>query len=806
MIISFYDLSKRARNRNMKNNYNKINPRIYTENNTFCYNNALYAIKHWEDLAENTNEAYNKAIDIFIEVCDNENNSNINTCMNCLIENVDKVRDASQLLNSLKYRNSRLKRKINTTIKSKYGHVNNAIINSINDIKKPTGVVSSSNSNSNTSTVEECLKNIMYEASKNKECDRILENYSKICKRFNINKIISEMNYSDDIYSAILNISSCIDSYSIPFKNKYSHMLEASYYVLNKYNMNYPSSKIIEAVTDYFIFSSVLTENELNSIIEVKNNSVLYSDDDFNSIAYLYDETEDDIFDTNNDGVFNIDDIIENYCFPIKENKIKEILNGNPDERKDEEIQEQINKFRKEVSKDPDNKNNISRLKSLINMIFTKSPYQIVNELTNIFVIIRAMAIILSAAYIHPIVGLIALITNYILKMTLSRKQLEKIVKKYQNEIDNVRSKLEKAKDDNSKEKFQKYLNELEKDYEKIKTYENNLYSDEENYERDTNTSYNNNDDDDDWGDFDIEEVASIVYIADVMQSISEGLIDDNIEGIVYKNLYKLDNDSIDALTDFSVTVPIILEKNKLCEALSDYRNELRKTQSVANYIKIDCINENINKLKKDTNVYAISNNLSGIRCYLDCINEIINMSIPEEYITEMNFINTLKLAVDRLKKTAMNLKDKEKQISNSIDVSVNNISKGMEDAMANDNREAIIKGKLLPSASKCIKIACTLGIAWAINPVISIIAAIGAFATNQALKAKERQLIIDDIDIELKMVERYLRQAEDEGDLKKVRNLEMVKRNLLRQQQRIKYKMKVVYKQNVPNVNNNND
>ena len=171
-----------------------------------------------------------------------------------------------------------------------------------------------------------------------------------------------------------------------------------------------------------------------------------------------------------------------------------------------------------------------------------------------------------------------------------------------------------------------------------------------------------------------------------------------------------------------------------------------------------------------------------------------------------MTFTNTLKLALTRLKNTAMKLSDKEKQISNSIDVSVNNVSKGLEAAVANDNREAIIKGRILPSASKTIKIALATGAAWAVNPALAVIGAIGAFACSAKLKAKERQLVLDDIEIELKMCERYLRLAEEKNDMKAIRQIEITQRNLQRQQQRIKYKMKVTYKQDVPNVAGSDD
>jgi hypothetical protein len=823
MNITYSDISKRIRFRDKKIMGSAITPRLYTEHNVFCTDNAINAINNWETLAESSNEAFNKALDIFEEVCINENQSNINTCLSYLIENVDKVRDAGQLLNSLKHRSARLKRKSATKVKSAHNKVTDNIQDAINRVSNSLsvkGVATTTSTINRDEATQESFNELIEQCKRVKECDRIIENYSKISKRYNIDKIISE---SNDMYLAIMEITKCIDTYAIPFKNKYSHALEASYYAINKYNMNYPSSNIIEAVTDYFIFSYPVSETDISAIKEVRDISVVFEQNDFDSISYLIEDAIENI----EEGYSNVKELIEEYCSPMNEfnikkpivNKAKEVKTatksliknakkGNPDERVSKQIQKEIDIFRKECAKDPDNKNNVIRLKALVTSIFAKDPYQIVNELPKFFSIIRGFFIIVGIT-IHPIIGLVAFITDRILAMTFSRKQTEKIVKAYQNEIDAAKNKLEKTKDDTAKNNIKKYIEELNKDYSKIKEYENDLYSEDENYDRDTSTEYNKDSEDDDfdfddWDDFDFEEAASIVYISDIMESISEGLIDDNVEGIIFNNLYKLDNDSIDSLSDFSITVPIILEKDKLCEALTIYRNTLREDSKVYNCMRIDCLNENIYKLKENTNVYATSNNLSGIRCYLACLNEMVNMNSSTEYIMELNFSNTLKLAVDRLKKTALKLKDKDKQISNNIDVAVNNVSKSMETAMMNDNREAVIKGKLLPSASKCIKIACALGVAWAINPAVAVIGAIGAFACSRKLKAKERQLVLDDIEIELKMCERYIREAEEKGELKKVRQLEIIQRNLQRQQQRIKYNMRVIYNQNVPNVATN--
>ena len=49
------------------------------------------------------------------------------------------------------------------------------------------------------------------------------------------------------------------------------------------------------------------------------------------------------------------------------------------------------------------------------------------------------------------------------------------------------------------------------------------------------------------------------------------------------------------------------------------------------------------------------------------------------------------------------------------------------------------------------------------------------------------------------------MRQAEADDDMKKIRQIEMIQRNLERQRQRIKYKMAIVYNQKVPSIDNDN-
>ena len=854
MKITFSDISKRISRMNATSRSFSVNMReckIYTDKNVFCKNNAILAINNMFSLAEDSNEAFDKALDIFDEACNSLNKSEIKTICNILIENVDKVRDQTQLANSLKYRLAVLKKKPITKLSNTFEKLSDKMSNMTNKLSKPisnragiantTQAGDSDNNQSddqsvptpdeNEETKQEAYNRILSRCMIIKECDRILKNYNNISKRFNIDKIVDEISCDNDIYEACYNIAACIDTYGGSFKSKYNSALETVSYAFDKHFINYPKNKIIEAVTDYFIFSGDLTESGFDDVKQIIGMSILFEQSDFISLGWMFGQQpeilKEEIEYINSYGI-NPDYIIEEKATnelkkELKAFKkdakqstkqfIKDAKEGRPDEKDKEELDSMMTDFRKKCTKDPKNKANIFTFKSIITKMFTKSPEQVVLELPNMLSLIR-IVFVTGLIAINPIIALVGFITDQLISNHISRKQAEKVIKAYKKEISSVEKKVEKAKDGHSKDRLESYLKELKEDLEKLETYERNLYSEKENDERDEArwaSEYSNSDSDDlddDFNfDFDFEEAASIICISKYMERIHENLLDDSVEGIVYNNIFKLDNDSIDALTDFSITVPVILEKEKLKEALLLERNKVRNAgNSVKNYVRISCLNDNIRKL--ENSVYSYYNSYTSAKdamMYLSCVNEISKMK-SDNYIMEMDFTNTIKLAISNLKKGAVKLSDKDKQLSTSIDVAANNVSKGLERAVMNGNREAVLRGSIIPSASKCIKIALVTGAAWAVSPAVAIIGAIGAFVCSKKMQAKERQLVLDDIEIELKMCERYMRQAEDENDMKKIRQIEIMQRNLERQRQRIKYKMTVIYNQKTPEVGTHDD
>jgi hypothetical protein len=70
----------------------------------------------------------------------------------------------------------------------------------------------------------------------------------------------------------------------------------------------------------------------------------------------------------------------------------------------------------------------------------------------------------------------------------------------------------------------------------------------------------------------------------------------------------------------------------------------------------------------------------------------------------------------------------------------------------------------------------------------------------------KERQLILDEIDIELKAVDKEISMAENEGKMKEYKQLLSYQRKLQREKQRIKYRLAMSGNDKILDVNNKDE
>jgi len=144
-------------------------------------------------------------------------------------------------------------------------------------------------------------------------------------------------------------------------------------------------------------------------------------------------------------------------------------------------------------------------------------------------------------------------------------------------------------------------------------------------------------------------------------------------------------------------------------------------------------------------------------------------------------------------KKKFKDLKGKEQELWRNIDISTGQLTTAIQKALTSDRREAIIKGSIIPSFSKCIKFAISVGAIGAFTgPVGAAISAVGMLGASKYLNERERKLLYDEIDTELQVVEKQIQLAENDGDMNQYRFLLNYQKKLVRERQRIRYGLKV--------------
>ena len=275
--------------------------------------------------------------------------------------------------------------------------------------------------------------------------------------------------------------------------------------------------------------------------------------------------------------------------------------------------------------------------------------------------------------------------------------------------------------------------------------------------------------------------------------------------------LVKADKDLLYFIEEsFEKHYPLI-DKAKLLLSLNEAVKEIRKDKSTPdNTTKITNLKEIINKVKNyhDTNQdnmtdYDISSdknlmsaNIIPIKDYnqdsmktytIDKISNfynedtILENNIAKEAMHEMKISSYVTLSLDRIKKGISKLTDAQKTAWMNIDRFADTIEKiNTED----DRREAriqVVKNSFLPSMSRCIKsIVIAGGLAVLVNPFLGLVALVVRFVNSKRAVKEERQSVADELEVELEMIDRRIREAEDNKDYKKERKLRLLKRKLI--------------------------
>lgn len=782
-------------------------------NSNYSFETAKIIFENWKGLADTEIEAFDKVLEVFGIVCNNDNPSNIIHAAS-LIEGrtIRRLRDAKATrhlnnykLGKFKIQNTKAQNHnndnnnaVSTALKNK-GHLPNTLHpnrkykrdiygNKIGEIQKKPN---EDDNNKKEEAIKEAFSILEYSTWRNDQCDRVINNHNKLTKKFDMESKVRSCGLSEhSMQDCIYELCEFIDTYDIAFGIKYNIALENISYLFNKNCVKVTDKFLLETITDYFLLSrEETTDNNIHDIQYILNNSKFYTNEDVNYILQMFRDDSDLDFED------DLDKIIHE---SMDKGEIKRILND----------------FKKS------NKKTIEKFKSCITRIFVKPPELIIRELPDIFGVIRT-CMVLGMFLVNPVVGLIGTITGLFLKMEINRKEMAKVIDSYYKEKKKYHDKMKKTEDEKTKEKYKKIIEKLDSDISKLEDYEDDLYSDEANdkrreerYAKQAEFDDDGNDDFDfDFDmDFDLEE-SNQIDIVEKMAVLFESAVY-NIDDIMNTIRNNIDNATSEDIYQLSESVKLcnnIFDCPEYINILEDALISARAVSGLQKYEKIDAIRISIDEVSKVKYDHLLnSNDQAPIELVYENLlyqTEVVGDTL--EYFTRgglneaadktndkgLSFMSKLKIAKENLKRTALKLKDKDRELSQKLDTNVEMFSKSAKNAMISENREAIIKGKLLPSASKCIHLAAATGLAWLVNPAIAVIGVLGYIGTSKSLQAKERRLIFDEIEVEIKMCDKYLRLAEDKNDMQAVRNIMQTKRSLERQRQRLRNGMKTEFK-----------
>lgn len=719
--------------------------------------------------------------DLFESIIPIGNKSDICNIGNYIAENmIHKVRDASEYAPVFKSRITRWQNKLKSPI-----DVNDFSIN----IPSPTTPVSSHQEDipkENIDAAIEAFSKMLDKCEIYAECDRLLNNYNTISKRFNLDKVFIE-NSRRSISDIVVDLCEKIDTYNISNNIKFCTVIETAWYGFETYSIPYIKSDILETAVNYFLFKPDGIKS-CRSILE----ATLFFDKekDMKNIDILMEEEPE------NDKPVDIDEAIM-HTVSTHEAPIVESTDFNAI----------FNKFKKtELGLNDDKPQN--KIKHLVSILYRKDVNSIVEGTPDLLKWFRMFFIVGTCAIpvIGPVLAGVQFIADKFIEIYNDREELPKMIRCFNNEIKVSKSRLVDEEDKEKREKLEKYIESLERAKNKLSIYYDELLTDKE---KEIGVNIDTDDD------FNIDDflennavtkmTANLEHLIEIANTINPnsirelmGKINENDLSIIAKVINEYPDEfykenAIDGIikkmNDIKtgrIQYESAIDKSIKLSALSNALSILENGRSTITYKFYNY--DNLDKVFDDFNMFIEA--YSAIAIMIDTYNS-------EGTMLEASITNKLNVAMMKLRNSFTKMGDAEKRLSRNLDMGMSGFKKGIERALTTDNREAVIRGSILPSFSKIVKLCLVnAGLIALHQPLIAVIVTLGYFACSAKFKAKERQMVIDEIEIELEMCEKYIQIAETKNDMKALRQLLTTKKELQRQLQRVKYKMQVDFGQ----------
>ena len=491
-------------------------------------------------------------------------------------------------------------------------------------------------------------------------------------------------------------------------------------------------------------------------------------------------------------------------------------------EKEDSDFKKILNDYK--VSNDADKPN---KLMALVRKLYSLSPENIIDGTPSLLKYVRGILVIGGFA-INPVIGVIAFIADQVTKAHMNKEEAYQMREAFKNEIRSTQKKIDNTKSATTRENLEKYNESLLAAYKKIDEYYESTLTDKE-----LDAKYDAADDDDistmgggefgdaeldafekmfgddfdmddDFGDLDdmdgFEESGKfVVLMGHLIDAYNEGGCEEkSFDQHKCKKMIRMNPSIVGDLAKVSDKYPTIISKHDLANAIDDVRSDIQIGAVRINMIERYELNNTYDEIMRSrdtiietTDIFQEAKRFAAGIEISKALNEIYSTCTYYSPLTEASFTNSLKLAGEKLKKGIQKAADADKTISKNIDSSMSAFTRAAERAMTNDRRDAIIKGSVIPSASKVIKGAIMTGAAWLVlGPAVAVIGVLGYLGVSKKLNDKQRKALIDEIEIELKMCQKYIDLAESKNDLKALKKLYTIQRELEKQRGRIKYRI----------------
>ena len=702
---------------------------IVSENHNMTQAETVF--KNILELDSNIDTAIMKSVDLLLELYKYNDPVVVNKHRQKVLESITKVRDANQFKNYLQRKMALHKGRVKNKVSNVVDKVHNDIKNGAKTAASNIASAVPGNSGDGEQAAHETL-NMMYKvACENVTYDRIIKNYEKIGKRFDIDKIVIEKVFTkDDAVRETARICKLIDTYNMSSINKFKVATENYLFVLSKNACPYNTVDIVEAAADYFLLNS--DDKELYSV--------------------ALESTLNDMANYNPFGSSDISKIVDKINKP-KETDLDEVIDFNTN---------RMDAYIAQFKHVPTHTEFVKMIETLPNVVGMKT---YINHMDIIFDTLNMINDDTTQYFITLLKFNEALLSCY----------------EGKDKVDLIKSLLAI---------YEQYANKIDKDIvDRMRLLVDNI-----------NESVD-------------ESLITLPAKIDMLLESLESLAEKDANSLIEESFDRFSLNDIDGITQLTKLDPSVIKPSGYQTVLKDTLRTARRKQykTFEDYEKIDCIKDNLNKLKdiddsSDEDI-SLDEAIISTKVKEACVNSLYDFTKYPTTLKEMNIVNTIAMASEKVKAKLSDVSADVSNLSRQFDAQMDQL-KGVVNTkdLESENREAVIAGNILPKASRIIKLAITAGVGYFINPAISVIVVLGYLGMSLDAQSKERRKVLEEIELELEMTNRYLKKAEDDGSLEKQRELLKIKKKLESQKARLMYNMAFKHGEALPGKNKDDD